>query len=163
MAAQSSKVVWEAAAGRRRWLCQGVGDGTSVDIGGGDEGSSGGGRGGAVALALLGLRWGRAADALARAACSRPKVAGGGQQHPLCLALVGVRPLMRWLALRARNSGQGGAGSAALAGASVDVYSGDGAGRGYGGIGYQIPLRQLTTSVTYVTNSVIYGVSDGHI
>jgi hypothetical protein len=33
----------------------------------------------------------------------------------------------------------------------------------YGGIGYQIPLRQLTTSVTYVTNSVTYGVSDGHL
>ncbi len=34
--------------------------------------------GGALALALLGLRRGRAADALARAAHSWPRVAGGG-------------------------------------------------------------------------------------
>jgi hypothetical protein len=81
MAARSSGVVWEAAAGRRRWLCQGVGGGTSVDIGGGDGGGGGGVRGGAVALALLGSRRGRAADALARAARSRPRVAGGGQRH----------------------------------------------------------------------------------
>ncbi len=41
-----------------------------MDIGGGNGGGGGGVRGGAVALALLGLRWGWAADALARAACS---------------------------------------------------------------------------------------------
>ncbi len=49
-----------------------------MDIGGGDGGGGGGGRGGAVVLALLGSRWGRAADALACAACSQPRVAGGG-------------------------------------------------------------------------------------
>ena len=38
-----------------------------MDIGGGDGGGGGGVRGGAVALALLGSRRGRAADALARA------------------------------------------------------------------------------------------------
>ncbi len=41
-----------------------------MDIGGGDGGGGGGVRGGAVALALLGLRRGRAADALAHAARS---------------------------------------------------------------------------------------------
>ena len=49
-----------------------------MDIGGGDGGGGGGSRGGAVALALLGLCRGRAADALARAARSGPRVAGGG-------------------------------------------------------------------------------------
>jgi hypothetical protein len=49
-----------------------------VDIGGSDGGGGGGVRGGAVALALLGSRRGRAADALARAARSRPRVAGRG-------------------------------------------------------------------------------------
>ncbi len=85
--------------------------------------------GGAVALALVGLRRGRVADALAHAARSQPRVAGGGQRCLLCLAPVGVRPLMRWLALRARNPGQGGGGSAALASASVDVCGSDSAGR----------------------------------
>ncbi len=105
MAARGSGVVWEAAAGQRQWQCQGVSGGTSVDIGGGN---GGGGRGGAVALALLGSRRGRAADALARAARLRPSVAGGGQQRSLCLACVGVRLLMRWLALRAWDSWQVG-------------------------------------------------------
>ena len=49
-----------------------------MDIGGGKGGGGGGVRGGAVALALLGSRRGRAADALARAARLRPRVAGGG-------------------------------------------------------------------------------------
>ena len=74
-----------------------------MDIGGGGGGGGGSVRGGAVALALLGSRRGRAADALARATRSRPRVAGGGQQHSLCLARVGVRPLMRWLVLHARG------------------------------------------------------------
>ena len=105
-----------------------------MDIGGGDGGGGGGGggRGGAVALALLGLRWGQAADALACAVHSRPRVAGGGQRRLLRLACVRVRPLMRWLALRARDPGQGGGGSAALAGASGDVCGSDGAGREIG-------------------------------
>ncbi len=54
-----------------------------MDVGGG----GGGGRGGAAALALLGLCQGQAADALARAARSRPWVAGGGQRRLLCLAM----------------------------------------------------------------------------
>ena len=60
-----------------------LGGGASVDVGGGA------GRGGTVALALLGSRWGRATDALVRC--------------PLAA------------------QGKGGGGSAALAGASVDL------------------------------------------
>ncbi len=55
-----------------------------MDIGGGSGGSGGGsgggsssGRGGAVVLALLGLRQGRAADTLAHAVPLRPRAAGG--------------------------------------------------------------------------------------
>ncbi len=59
MAARSSGVVWASVAGQQQWQCQGIGGGASVDVGGG---GSSGGRGGAAALALLGSRWGRAAD-----------------------------------------------------------------------------------------------------
>ncbi len=55
---------------------------------------------GAAALALLGSHWGRAADAVARAAHLQPRAKVGG------------------------------GGSAALAGISVDVCGGNGAGRG---------------------------------
>ena len=60
--------------------------GAPVDVGNGT------GRGGIVALASLGLRWGRAAEALACAACSRPraKVVGGqrrSQAHPRTFAV----------------------------------------------------------------------------
>ncbi len=64
MAAQSSGVVWAAAAGWHQWRFQGVRGGASVDIGGGGGGGGsggGGGRGGAAVLALLGLRQGWAA------------------------------------------------------------------------------------------------------
>ncbi len=61
--------------------------------------------GGGVALALLRLCWGRAADALTRAVPSWPRAAGGGHRRSLCLARVGVRPLTRWLALHARGPG----------------------------------------------------------
>ncbi len=74
MAWRSSGVVRAAAAGWRRWRCQGVGGGASVDGGGGGGGGGGGTgggacRGGATELASLGSRRGRAADELARAAC----------------------------------------------------------------------------------------------
>ncbi len=72
-----------AAAGQR----QGIGGDTSVDIDGGTGnggagagagGAGGGGGGGAGSGAGL-----------------------GGERRLLCLARVGVRPLMHWLALRA--------------------------------------------------------------
>ena len=86
--------------------------------------------GGAAALALLGLRQGRAADALARAARSRPRagvrggqqrlpvaVAGEGHWRSLCLVHIGVELLTRQLALRAHGPEQrwGGGGAAVLA------------------------------------------------
>ncbi len=74
--------------------------------GSGGSGGSGSSRGGAEALALLGLHWGWAADAWARAARSWPRAVGGGQQHSLCLACVRVGPLMRWLALCAHSPEQ---------------------------------------------------------
>jgi hypothetical protein len=51
-----------------------------MDIGGGgsSSGGGGGGGGGAAVLALLGSHQGRAADALAHAAHSWPRAAGGG-------------------------------------------------------------------------------------
>jgi hypothetical protein len=55
-------------------------------------------------LALLGSRQpnGQAADALAWAARSRPRAKmGGGEQRLLLKACIGVRRLMRWLALHA--------------------------------------------------------------
>jgi hypothetical protein len=56
-----------------------------------------------------------------------------------------------------------GSGDATKNDATMALGGGGGDGQRYGGIGYQIPLRQLTTSVTYITNSVTYGVSDGHL
>ncbi len=73
MAGPSSGFVWVAAAGWQQWQCQGISGGTSVDIRGDGSGGAGGTgsgacRGGAAALALLGLRWGWVANTLARAA-----------------------------------------------------------------------------------------------
>ncbi len=64
---------------------------------------------------------------------------------------------MRWLALRARNPGQGGGGSAALADASVDVCGGDGAGRGGGAALALLGLRwgQATDAVASVGLSLV--------
>ncbi len=87
-----------AAAGQRRWQCQGVGGGASVDISSGSGGGSGGGRGGAAALALLGLCQGRAADALACAARSQPRAAGGGQRRLLRLAMAAQSSRVVWAA-----------------------------------------------------------------
>ncbi len=70
-----------------------------------DVGGSGGGRGGAAALALLGLRRGQAADALARAARSWPRAAGGRQQRLLHLACIGVGLLTWWLTVDGASRG----------------------------------------------------------
>ena len=56
---------------------------------------------------------------------------GAGRGGTVLLALLGS--LTRWLALRTRGPrAKVGGGSAALAGASVDVCGGDGVGRGEG-------------------------------
>ncbi len=74
-------------------------------VGGGS--SVGGGRGVAAALALLGLHQGRAADALARAARSRPRAAGGGQWRLLGLACIRIGLLTWWLDVDGASSGGG--------------------------------------------------------
>jgi hypothetical protein len=73
-------------------------------------------QGGGTALALLGSHWGHATEALACAVCLQPRAAGGGQQHLLCLACVGVGPLVRWLALRARGPGRRWGGGSGIRG-----------------------------------------------
>ncbi len=91
-----------------------------MDVIGGGSGGGAGRGGGAEVLALLGLHWDQAADALDCAACLRPRAevrggqrrlqaapAGGGQRRLLCLAHVGAGPLTRWLALCARGPGLG--------------------------------------------------------
>ncbi len=98
---------------------------------------------GGAALALLGSRWCRATDAVARAACLQPRAkvgeghrcsrvhlwmsaavtapAGGGERHLLCSACVRVGPPTIGLpcALAAQGGGEGG--TAALAGGSPGV------------------------------------------
>ncbi len=58
---------------------------------------------GAAALALLGSRQGRAADASARAVRLRPRAAGGGQGRSLCLAMAARSSGVVWAVVAGRR------------------------------------------------------------